>query len=283
MTTDDRPSPAATPLPDDLAGKIGTGGKSDIYDLGDGRVLKLYHERFRAETCRNEFDLTRAAMAAGLPVWQVHDLREWAGRFGLVGDFVPGRDVSAVMMRQPWRSFGLIRRLAEIQHQFHLAPGVIQRPARQMSLDHALSLLSRLDSPFAALVGDILREERSLAFCHGDFNGANARLHHGRILILDLERAGRGEADLDVARTLSWLMLGKGNDRQLAGGERAFRFWLAEIYLAHYCAVSGKAARPILAWLVAEICRRRRGVPADRTAEAVLRRLRGWLFRLAGR
>lgn len=282
MTTDDRPPFPITP-PDDPAGRIGAGGKSDIYDLGGGRVLKLYHERFPAETCRAEFDLTRAAMAAGLPVWKVHEVREWAGRLGLVGDFVPGRDVSAVMTRSPWRAFGLIRRLAEIQHQFHRAPVETARPARQMSLDHGLGLLRRLDAPFAALVGAALREERPLAFCHGDFQGANARLDRRRIVILDLERAGLGETDLDVARTLSWLLFGKSDGRQAKASERAFRFWMVEIYLARYCAVSGRAPLPILAWLVAEICRRRRGVPGDRTAESHLGRLRRWLFRLSGR
>ncbi|WP_165837461.1 phosphotransferase family protein [Zavarzinia aquatilis] len=283
MTTDDRPPQPPAPSPPDPGGRIGTGGKSDIFDLGDGRVLKLYHERFAAETGRGEYDLTRAAAAAGLPVWQVHGVEERAGRIGLVGDFVPGVDVSTVMTRQPWRTFGLIRRLADIQQAFHRAPVDMQHPARQMSLDHALGLLRRLDPPFAALVADILRQERALAFCHGDFHGANARLGAGRITILDLERAGRGEPDLDVARSLSWLLLGKGEGRQAGAAERAFRFWMVEIYLARYCAAAGRAPLPALAWLVAEICRRRRGIADDRTAEAHLRRLRSWLFRLNGR
>lgn len=283
MTTIDRPPQPPAPSPPDLAERVASGGKSDLFDLGGGRVLKLYHERFAAETCRGEFDLTRAAAAAGLPVWQVHSVEERAGRVGLVGDFVPGIDVSTAMTRQPWRTFGLIRRLADIQHAFHRAPVEVQRPARQMSLDHALGLLRRLDPPFAALVADILRQERALAFCHGDFHGANARLEAGRITILDLERAGRGEPDLDVARSLSWLLLGKGEGKQAGAAERAFRFWMVEIYLARYGAVSGKAPLPALAWLVAEICRRRRGLAGDQTAEAHLRRLRGWLFRLTGR
>lgn len=283
MTT----SPATTPAPRlfqvDADARVAVGGKSDLFDIGGGEVLKLYHSRFSLETASKEFDLTRAAARAGLPVWTVGGLGEADGRFGLTGGFVAGIDVSALMRRRPWRLFALLRLLAGIQAGFHAAQVATEIPARQMSLGHAIEVLGRLDPPFAALVGGILRAERPLGFCHGDFHGANVHLVDGRPVVLDLERAGRGETALDVARCLSWLMFGDGDDHRAGLPERAFRFWLVEIYLSHYCGVSATRPTPILAWLIAEICRRRRAVRDDRVAAWHLGRLRRWLLRLEGR
>ena len=260
---------------------IGQGQRATLYRLADGRVLKLYHPQIPDEVVQAEFALSQAANRAELPSWPVHDLILEGGWRALLGDFVEGPSVSDVMRRQPWRIPRLLRALAAIQARLHTTPVVVEQPARLHDPKRIKGFLRGLSAPLAALVEREVAAAASQGFCHGDFHGGNVLVSPQGLIMIDWDRAGRGPVAADVGRTLAWLSLGPTDSRRIGKVELAFRNWLAEIYLAEYCRLTGTAPRPILAWLMFEIVRRRREQESDPAIKRHLKHLARRLRRAA--
>lgn len=242
---------------------IGQGQRATLYRLADGRVLKLYHPQIPDEVVQAEYALSQAANRAGLPSWAVHELIVEGGWRALLGDFVEGRSVSETMRRQPWRVPGLLRGLAAIQARLHTTAVATELPARLHDPKRVKGYLRGLPAPLATLVEREVIAADTQGFCHGDFHGGNVLASPQGLTTIDWDRAGRGPVAADVGRTLAWLTLGPTDSRKIGKLELGFRNWLAEAYMAEYCRLTGTARRPILAWLMFEIIRRRRAQDSD--------------------
>ncbi|MEL6893142.1 MAG: phosphotransferase [Actinomycetota bacterium] len=171
---DDAPADADTP--DAAPGTpIGSGRACDVYDLGDGTVLRR---------CRDErADMTLEARVMtyvrehGYPVPEVHDV---SGR-DLVMEKVDGPTMMESLAQQPWKLLWHARRLASLQRRLAriaapdwlLAPGV-----DAADLGHAQSVL------------------------HLDLHPMNVILsqRHGP-MVIDWTNAAAGPAGFDAALT----------------------------------------------------------------------------------
>lgn len=282
---------SATGIDDDLrrlvaAGAPGlkpfAGGKRAVlFRLPAGRILKLYHADVPAERAAGEWACTMAALAGGLPSWPVETVIEAAGRQALLGRYVRGPSVSAVMLAAPAVIPLLVRRMAGLQARLHRLPfdgGTVARlnpptQIRQFLIPaFAPEMVERIET--AAMAGP------ADAFCHGDFHGRNLVLSARGLVILDWDRAGRGRAATDVAKTLAWLTLGTAH--RPAAWRLAAQSWLADAYLARYCRRSGLPAAPILAWTLVEIAKRCRGALHEAVLRRHLDRLASAMMRAAG-
>jgi len=252
---------------------IGQGKRAILHRLADGRVLKLYHPAVAPSLVEAEFQHTRAAVAAGLPSWSVDEVVEAGSRFALVGGFVEGSRVSDVMRARPWWTSRLLLSLAAIQARLHAVTPGPAMPARMHDPARVKSHLTRQPAAIADLVQREVLAADAQGFCHGDFHGGNVLAGPRGLTVIDWDRAGRGPLAADVARTLTWLNLGPTGSRPIGVLELAFRRWLTETYLAEYCRLTGSPARPIRAWLMFEIIRRRRRAGYTAVLQRYLERL----------
>lgn len=151
---------------------IGAGRSADIYEHGEGRVLR----RSRSDPISAaEISVMRSVRAAGYPVPEVHSVEGC----DMEMDRIDGVDLLTMLTKRPWRARMVGRMLADLHQQLAAIP-----------LD---------GTDLTAVSGS------AEAFVHGDLHPGNVLLTATGPVVIDWEGAGVGAADADVATT--WLLL----------------------------------------------------------------------------
>jgi aminoglycoside phosphotransferase (APT) family kinase protein len=158
---------------------IAAGRASEIFDLGDGTVLR----RFKAGgNPDREALVMRHALAAGYPVPRVVEVRADS----LVLERIEGRSLLAEVFRRPWT----VRRVADTMAELHAGLHEIPAPA---GLD-------------AAGAGDRL--------LHLDLHPENVVVAASGPVVVDWANARAGEPALDVA--MAWVIIATSGGGPLA-------------------------------------------------------------------
>lgn len=80
-----------------LGKMVGTGGVCNVYDLGNGKVIKLYFEGYDKATVEWEYNKTVDAYQKGLSVPQVYKIVEYHNRYGLIMEKIEGQSLMEIM------------------------------------------------------------------------------------------------------------------------------------------------------------------------------------------
>lgn len=151
---------------------IGAGRSADIFEHGEGRVLR----RNRSDPISDaEVSVMRSVRAAGYPVPEVYSVDVC----DMEMDRIDGADLLTMLTKRPWRARRTGLMLAELHRQLAAIP-----------LDG-----SDLTPAFGP----------AEAFVHGDLHPGNVLLTATGPVVIDWEGAGVGASDADVATT--WLLL----------------------------------------------------------------------------
>jgi len=151
---------------------VGSGRSADIYDHGDGRVLR----RLRSGSISHaEVSVMRSVMTAGFPVPKVYAVDDT----DMVMDRIDGIDLLAQLAKRPWQARRIGRTLADLHRQLAAIP------------------LGETDLTPTTGPGE--------SFVHGDLHPGNVLLTATGPVVIDWEGAGVGPRDADVATT--WLLL----------------------------------------------------------------------------
>lgn len=142
--------PDGSDLPDNTPGRlIAAGRDADVYDLGDGKVLRRYRDAAGRSTA-NEAAVMRHVADQGFPVPAV---RHAAGG-DLVMDHIDGPTMLQTLAKQPWKIPKMARllatlldRLAEIEAPAFLLADGVERASGESVLHLDLHPLNVLLSP----------------------------------------------------------------------------------------------------------------------------------------
>lgn len=162
---------------------IGTGRAADVYDIGNGRVLRRY---------RSDHDSTieaasmRAAWAAGYPVPEVY---EADGR-DLVMEHLQGPTMLKSLGDRPWRFRRIADQLAELHTRLAALP------------------TDGLEIP--------VRFDAAECLVHLDLHPGNVMLTARGPVVIDWSNAGMGPRGADVATTWILLTIGEADDLPVA-------------------------------------------------------------------
>jgi aminoglycoside phosphotransferase (APT) family kinase protein len=159
---------------------VGTGRNADVYDIGDGRVLRRYRDQRPPAWVAREAEVMAHARAHGVPVPEVFDV---AGS-DIVMERVAGPTMLDVIGRRLWTLRAHARLLARLHAAVHQVPPLDWLPA-----------------PFAADAPDAAEE----VLLHRDLHPQNVILTAAGPRIIDWEGAARGPALADVAMT--WVII----------------------------------------------------------------------------
>jgi Ser/Thr protein kinase RdoA (MazF antagonist) len=171
---------------------LAAGREAEIYDLGDGRVLRRYLRTGRPE---HEAICMEHARAHGYPAPRVYEVRENE----LVLERVDGHDMSGHMLRRPWRLLETARTLADLHRRLH-------------EVEPPPGLASIAD-------GD--------TFLHLDLHPLNVIVTARGPIVIDWTNARRGPPALDPA--LTWVILATSTPARWKLPGRLFtRTFLAE-------------------------------------------------------
>jgi Ser/Thr protein kinase RdoA (MazF antagonist) len=201
---------------------VGRGGTAEVWEWGDGRVLKLFTPAY-AYSADLEFAATRAVHAAGAPAPEAVERLRVNGREAIVFERVDG----PTLLEAPRRERGDVAdRLAEIHAGIHaLRSGDLPTHAekRRAAAEHVAEADRAPLEARNALVpeGD--------AICHALFHPGHVLLAERGPVVIDWPDAFSGPAALDVARSAVFLRYAGAT-----AAEGARRTALADAYLRAY-------------------------------------------------
>jgi aminoglycoside phosphotransferase (APT) family kinase protein len=155
---------------------IGAGRNADVYDIGEGRVLRRYRDGRDAQRVAREARVMAHARAFGVPVPEVFSV----SGSDIVMERVVGPTMLDELVRRPWTAGSQARLLARLHAQVHQVPAIPELPAP---------------------CGD----EDDQVLLHMDLHPQNVILGATGPVIIDWEGAARGPAGYNTAMT--WVIM----------------------------------------------------------------------------
>ncbi len=218
--------------------KIAEGREAEIFDYGDGRVLRLFREAGAKSWFQREVVAMRAVRRAMPLVPEVFGATEVDGRPGIIMRRIDGIDLLSRIASKPWTVMSAGKMLGETHARLHevAAPREIDSLRER---GRTLAGRTTLVPPDVLAWGlaeleDMPDGDRLL---HGDFHPGNVLLSGEGPVVIDWPNVTRGNADADVARTVLTLRVGEvppGSPLIVRQGARFVRRLLVSSYLRAY-------------------------------------------------
>jgi len=186
--------------------RIGEGRQAEIFEYGNGRVIKLFREGTPVASIERERIAMEAVRSAGGPAPVSRGLARVMGRDGLVMDRIDGPDMLTLLGSKPWMAWACGRILGEMHAALHEVaappelPTVHARFRDQINAAVTAAPEHRDLAQYVLGVLDGLPEGDRI--CHGDYHPANVLLAEAGPVVIDWPNAMRGDRHADVARTL---------------------------------------------------------------------------------
>jgi Ser/Thr protein kinase RdoA (MazF antagonist) len=233
---------------------LGTGKEAEVYEHGE-LVLKLYRSTAPKSSAFREAATLAGIEALDLPAPKVHEVRQYAGRWGLVMSRAPGLPFAQTMRDNPSLVPAVLDAMARLQLQLHQQRGRAL-PSLKLRLGQDIERTPLLDEASKRrLLSGLTQLPDDDRLCHGDFHPWNVLGALERPMVIDWLDARSGSPLADVCRSCVLL--------------HHFDPQMAAAYVEAYAAVSGTAPADILAWrpfiAAARLCE---GVPEE--AESLL-------------
>ena len=188
---------------------ISEGRTAEIYDWGNGKVLKLFHNWCPPDWAESEAKITDIVYKAGLPVPKVFETIEWNGRPGIVFEKIVGISMLDFCIKYPQHAEEYGHRLAQLHQDIHntaieslpdLCPSLVKsvNDAVVLSIDQKQAIVRALE-----------KQAGGNQVCHMDFHPDQVLITKQGPRIIDWETARQGNPLADVARTSLILRIGQ--------------------------------------------------------------------------
>lgn len=243
---------------------IGAGRTAEVFDAGDGRVLKLFRPGFAANG-QYEYAIAQQVAALNVGAPAVYGTVEMEGRFGIVYAYVGGESMLSRLESNPMRIRKDAHRLAALQVvvNSHAAHGL---PRLTAKLESAIRRAPGLDDAVRSRVLDYLATlPDGDRLCHFDFHPDNILLDEsGQETVIDWPNACAGDPYADACRTaliMSSDALPPDTAPLMAAAIQKFRQSMRRQFEAEYLRLSGGSEADIRRWLAP--------VAAARLSEAI--------------
>lgn len=229
--------------------KIGQGHKSEVFELPDGRILKLFVPEFAA-LAPTEAGFSAMLERAGVVAPRADELIERDGRPGIVfSGLRTGRTLSNEVRSRPWLIVRAASRLAELHDELHRSRSAELPSQRDRLVDEIQDARCVPEAARQLALATLEQLPDDDRVCHNDIHMLNVIVHGDGTALIDWMLATRGNPLGDVANALLQLRFGeqpKSLPARLAlEGGRAI-FWRA--YRRRYLQLRPGAAAELARW-----------------------------------
>ena len=221
--------------------RIAEGREAEIFEYGDGAVLKLLRDERFAAGVELEAAAMRAVRAAGGPAPEPRGVVHEQGRAGLIIERVDGPDMLALLGKKPWYAFSAGGVLGATHAALHDVAGPAALPSVKDRYRMHIERTARDAPRFAALAEFVLSRLDAMPdgdrLCHGDYHPGNVLITSAGPRVIDWPNGMRGDPHADVARTLLLFdiaTLPPGSPAIVRALERFARKLIRSRYLASY-------------------------------------------------
>ena len=189
---------------------LGKGRTANVYDMGNGKALKLFMPGIPFAIIRKELIQTRAVHAAGVPVPKAYEMVRSGDSYGILMDRIQGEQLECVIRDHPEDRRELIRSFAESVKALHHIR--ISGPDLPDVRDDSIRYSEQLGREFCTEEEtDRIRRifeymPKADTYLHGDCHTGNAVIHtgnaatapEGKIQYYDLMFSGKGHPVFDL-------------------------------------------------------------------------------------
>ena len=181
---------------------LGKGRTACLYDMGEGKALKLFIPSIPYSTIHNELVRLRMAHNCGLPVPAGYEIVRSEDRYGILMDRMPGIGLETLIREKPEERMTLIMRFAESVKAIHqismTGTGAVDIREESIHLCEQLEreYCSEEEAAMIRSVFDII--PRAETFVHGDCHPGNAIMDERDIRYIDLMFTGKGHPVFDL-------------------------------------------------------------------------------------
>jgi len=232
--------------------RIGSGRTAEIFEYGDGRVLKLYYAGMPEEQVEAEYRIGRFVCQSGVCSPMPFERVRYDDRHGIVFARIDGVTMLASLTRQPGAPTAEAERMARLHSCIH-GLSIPDLPSQKAHLAerirHAPLLADEEKDRIALYLRDLPDGDR---LCHGDYHPDNIMLGE-KEWIIDWMTGMSGHPAGDVARTALLLQFGTVPDEapgEVAEWLAAMRIQLLEAYLQAYTGYAGTTSQDIRRWML---------------------------------
>ena len=181
---------------------IGKGNTAEVFDIDNGKILKLFIAGYPKEPVEKEFKNAKLMEGFNLPVPACFEMSKVDNRYGIVYEKIPGVDLFKYITKTGEFQKGL-EILVSFQKQI-----LEKECADLMSYKDFIKLVIGNRDPAAFEKIDCLPDGNNV--CHGDFHPFNVLVDNaGNAKIIDFMNVCRGPRLYDIARSY-FLMRGDG-------------------------------------------------------------------------
>jgi uncharacterized protein (TIGR02172 family) len=231
---------------------IGAGRTADVYAWGNEHVLKLYQDWMPARAIEREFELTRLARQAGLPVPAVEEMLQVDGRTGIIFERIVGKSLLKILETHPWNLVSIVRLLAEYHARMHECSLPPEVPGQREQIEQGFAWAKDLtENEKQSILAVLARLPDGNAICHGDFHPDNLLITEKGPVIIDWMTGRGGHPLADVERTVLLMQTGAlppGVSPAMRLIINALRSGLLSLYLTRYRQIRSASRADIGAW-----------------------------------
>jgi Ser/Thr protein kinase RdoA (MazF antagonist) len=180
---------------------IGTGNTASVYELDDGKVLKLFYKGYSKESIEKEFFNAMAINNMDFAKPKVYEIVNCEDRMGIIYDRMEGECLLDWVIRT-----GDIQSCAVYMAQLHrtiLSNKIYNVQNYKDFLKYNIVKASSLSSKTQKEALEILDElQEGNTLCHGDFHPGNIFIYKGETIVIDFMNLCHGDFLYDIARTV---------------------------------------------------------------------------------
>ncbi|WP_150272049.1 phosphotransferase family protein [Paenibacillus tepidiphilus] len=261
--------------------RIGVGRTAEVFEHGDGTILKLYREEIDSYQVEREYLVSRYAHEQGLQTPQPLELVDRSERKGIVFERVGGASLLKLIGDKPLQLGAYAAQLAGLHYSLHRlqGPDPLARQKEQLEKSIIAAPMLTMEEK-SAVLEQLARLPAGDRLCHGDYHPDNV-LISGKPWIIDWMTGITGDPNADVARTVLLLSMGAmppGTPFIRKIITSFFRQRLTKLYIKEYLKLSGQSYAAVNAWILpVAAARLLEGVPLgekEQLAREIRRRLR---------
>ncbi|MGE4323320.1 MAG: phosphotransferase family protein [Sphingobium sp.] len=231
-------------LPDPSA-FIARGASADVFRLGDGLILKLFHDGIDDGIVTREFDIARTVFDTDLPVARPVDMRDAGGRRGIVYAEVEGPDLLNHLKRRPMSMPAMLRAMAALHVRIHALEAPTLRSRKQVLAEDVEN--APVGEPLRRAALDRLEQLIDGGrLSHGDFHPGNILVTAGGLFVIDWSKAAAASPAADVVRTEMLMRFGPGPAQ--SWWQALLRDAAARRYVRLYRRMTGLDLEALAAW-----------------------------------
>jgi thiamine kinase-like enzyme len=180
---------------------INQGRTAEVYDIGNGQILKLFLKSMPLPAIESEYNIANAIKDFNLPIPKFFGKMEYEDRIGLVYENIKGPSMLAIITSRPWKLFSCAKKMAKI----HFMINKTKVEGIPYQKDRILFFIDRVDGLSDEVKSIIIKEVQKLKedyfLCHGDMHPDNILFSLKGPVVIDWMNATIGNPIGDVART----------------------------------------------------------------------------------